>query len=69
MKKSSNKRVIVSVTNDLYTDQRVRKVCDSLIEMNYEILLVGRLINQSDELKRAYKCKRMRLFTKISRTC
>ena len=62
MKKSSNKRVIVSVTNDLYTDQRVRKVCDSLIEMNYEILLVGRLINQSDELKRAYKCKRMRLF-------
>ena len=62
MKKRTKKRIIVSVTNDLFTDQRVKKVCDSLIELDYDILLVGRLLNESEELKRDYKCIRMRLF-------
>jgi glycosyltransferase involved in cell wall biosynthesis len=62
MKKKTKKRIIVSVTNDLFTDQRVKKVCDSLIELDYDILLVGRLLNESEELKRNYKCIRMRLF-------
>jgi glycosyltransferase involved in cell wall biosynthesis len=61
MKKNPHKRIIVSVTNDLYTDQRVKKVCDSLMEMNYEILLVGRLLNKNVEFKRDYKCLRMAL--------
>jgi glycosyltransferase involved in cell wall biosynthesis len=58
----SKKRIIVSVTNDLYTDQRVHKVCQFLYENNYSVLLVGRKRSNSLELKpRDYKTKRMRL--------
>ena len=56
------KRVIVSVTNDLYTDQRVDKVCNFLVDNGYEVLLVGRKRKNSLELpQRNYKTYRMRL--------
>lgn len=56
------KRIVVSVTNDLYTDQRVHKVCQFLHENNYSVLLVGRKRRNSLALKpRDYKMKRMRL--------
>lgn len=59
---SRKKRIIVSVTNDLYTDQRVHKVCQFLRENNYNVLLIGRKRRSSLELSpRDYKTKRMRL--------
>lgn len=59
---SRKKRIIVSVTNDLYTDQRVHKICQFLHENNYNVLLVGRKRRNSLELNpRDYKTKRMRL--------
>jgi len=54
-------RIIVSVTNDLVTDQRVRKVCDSLLDEGYEILLIGRKLKQSLRLERPYPTYRMKL--------
>lgn len=61
-----SKRIIVSVTNDLYTDQRVHKVCSFLHENDFEVLLVGRKLKDSKPITdRPYKTKRFRLlFTK-----
>lgn len=56
------KRVIVSVTNDLTTDQRVAKVCNTLFKNEYDVLLVGRKLKDSKELSRPYKTKRLQLF-------
>lgn len=55
-------RVVVSVTNDLVNDQRVHKVCSSLQQQNWEVLLVGRQLADSAPLSRSYTTHRMRLF-------
>lgn len=58
-------KIIVSVTNDLATDQRVHKVCTYLEQRGYEVFLVGRLLKDSLALERTYATKRFRLpFTK-----
>lgn len=56
------KKIIVSVTNDLTNDQRVARVCTSLTNMNYTVLLVGRKLPESTKLQRNYKTKRFKLF-------
>jgi len=56
------KRVIVSVTNDLVTDRRVDKTCTTLVELGFEVLLVGR--QKKDSIlpeHRSYTMERMRL--------
>lgn len=57
-----HKRVIVSVINDLVTDQRVNKVCETLLLMNCNVLLVGRKMRRSPKLDdRNYTMHRMNL--------
>ncbi len=59
---SKSIRAIVSVTNDLYTDQRVHKVCTFLQAQGYDVLLIGRKRKSSVELpERTYKTKRIKL--------
>lgn len=59
---SRKKRAIVSVTNDLYTDNRVNKICLFLEKQGYDVLLVGRRKKDSIELPpRSYQTKRFKL--------
>lgn len=55
-------KAIVSVTNDLFHDQRVHKVCTFLQHNGYEVCLVGRKLKNSKPLNRSYQTHRMRLF-------
>lgn len=60
---SKQKKAIVSVTNDLYTDQRVHKVCLFLESQGFSVILVGRKRKSSKILEpRTYKTKRFNLF-------
>ena len=58
----SKKRIIVSVTNDLTTDQRVAKICNSLTDLNLEVILVGRILKKSIQINRNYSTKRFKLW-------
>jgi len=54
--------VIVSVINDLVTDQRVHRSCMVFYDLGYEVLLIGRKKKDSKKLeKRLYETKRMKL--------
>jgi glycosyltransferase involved in cell wall biosynthesis len=53
--------VIVSVTNDVATDQRIKRFCQTLFEAGYEIVVTGRLLRGSlptDD--RPYRVRRVR---------
>ncbi len=64
-KPHKQKRVLVSVSNDLYSDQRVHKVCSFLIDEGFDVLLIGRKLPESKPLeKRNYQTKRMYLLFK-----
>lgn len=63
-KMSASQRIIVSVTSDLVTDQRVHKVCTTLADLGYEIVLIGRKLPGSLPINRNYRTIRMNLIFK-----
>ena len=58
----SKQKIIVSVTNDLTTDQRVAKICNTLTELNLEVVLVGRKLPNSLPVNRNYNTKQFKLW-------
>ncbi len=61
----STNRIYVSVSNDLFSDMRVDKVCNTLVSMGFEVTLVGRKLPNSLALTpRNYNTKRLRFLFK-----
>jgi glycosyltransferase involved in cell wall biosynthesis len=60
----NKKKIMISVTNDLVTDQRVYKVSKSLVNNGYTVILVGRKLKNSLPVKPEFKSKRFRLVFK-----
>ena len=57
------KRIIISVTNDLVSDQRVNKVANTLSNAGFSVLLVGRRFSESVKLSpRNYSTYRLKMF-------
>ncbi len=58
-------KIIVSVSNDISYDQRVNRVCATLVEAGFQVLLVGRKLRQSIPLdNRPYESKRLSLLVR-----
>lgn len=56
-------KIIFTVTNDLSYDQRMQRICNSLAKENNEILLVGRFLKKSVQLKtKLFRQKRITCF-------
>ena len=55
-------KITVSVTNDLVVDQRVHKVCTTLMQNGYDVKLIGRRLRTSLPVNRPYRSHRMRLW-------
>lgn len=60
-------KVIVSVFNNLYTDQRVEKVCKSLSLNGYDIKLIGNNWGGLPDMERNYSYARIILNAKVLR--
>jgi len=58
----NQQKIIVLVSTDLSTDQRVRKMCNSLINLGYSIELVGRKLPDSKKLNLPFKTRRFKLW-------
>ena len=60
-------QILVSVFNNLATDQRVEKVCKTLSESGHSIQLIGNSWGGLPEMQRPYKVSRISLKSKILR--
>ncbi|MBN2519068.1 MAG: glycosyltransferase [Bacteroidales bacterium] len=56
------KKAVFSVINDVATDNRVHKMATTLIEIGFEVMVIGRKLKNSLPVEREYKVKRMNLF-------
>jgi glycosyltransferase involved in cell wall biosynthesis len=61
------KRVIVSVFNNLWTDQRVEKMCQTLHDNGYEVVLIGATWLGAPEMQRPYHFERLPIKAKVLR--
>ncbi len=56
-----DKKIIISVINDLSNDQRVHRICTSLQNSGYNVILTGRKLPNSPKINREYEIKRFKL--------
>ncbi len=56
------RKIIISTSNDISTDNRVNKVAVLLEDLGYEVEWIGREMKDSVELHRSYLVRRMKLW-------
>lgn len=66
--KMSRKKIIVSAFSNLYTDQRIEKICSTLHDNGYIIELIGNNWGGEEELSRPYLVSRIKLISKSLKT-
>lgn len=62
------KKIITSAFSNLYTDQRIEKVCRTLHENGYEIELIGNDWGGAEKMQRPYSFSRIQLISKSLKT-
>ncbi len=56
-------RIVFTVTNDLSYDQRMQRICTSLVNAGYEVILIGRQLKKSMPLQvQPFAQKRLKCF-------
>ncbi len=67
-RKEMRKKVITSAFSNLYTDQRIEKVCKTLCENGYEVELIGNDWGGAETMERPYPFSRIELRSKSLKT-
>lgn len=62
------KKIITSAFSNLYTDQRIEKVCRTLYENGYQVELIGNDWKGAEEMNRPYLFSRIHLASKSLKT-
>lgn len=62
------KKIITSAFSNLYTDQRIEKVCRTLYENGYQIELIGNDWGGAEKMQRPYPFSRISLISKSLKT-
>lgn len=60
-------KILMTVFNNLYTDQRVEKICNTLYESGYSVELIGNNWAGAPEMERPYPFSRIFLKSKVLR--
>ncbi|WP_370899126.1 glycosyltransferase family 4 protein [Chryseobacterium gossypii] len=61
-------KIITSAFSNLYTDQRIEKVCRTLHENGYQVELIGNNWGGEEKMERPYSFSRIPLFSKSLKT-
>lgn len=62
------KKIITSAFSNLYTDQRIEKICRTLHENGYTLELIGNNWKGSEKMERPYPFSRIQLMSKSLKT-
>jgi glycosyltransferase involved in cell wall biosynthesis len=64
----AGKKVLTSAFSNLYTDQRIEKVCRTLHENGYEVELIGNNWGGEEKMSRPYSFSRINIVSKTLKT-